>query len=298
MGKSFAGFPTVPYIGAAYGIPSSQCRPSAVPPGLAPFYIDWNNYNASSTNNKIAVAINILTGRNTPPIDVIQSVFIDNNDSLVPIYVYFPDTQFVASMPPNSSGWIRVLTNGLTAMICGDGFATGQIPKTYVMFSNVNMASFIDPQIQAVNPLYKASPAISRGNNIFTTGLGIPALGDQIKTISLSASSLVPIIFLPIQTDGFYYINSMSVSQSNVLRNGAGTTTVDYQLYSTGASGVIFDAYYAAGNNTVNFAILYQQSGLQVKLDATEQFYVRIVPGTEVALGTISNIFTYTYSKT
>ena len=90
----------------------------------------------------------------------------------------------------------------------------------------------------------------------------------------------------------------MSVSQSNVLRNGAGTTTVDYQLYSAGASGVIFDAYYAAGNNTVNFAILYQQSGLQVKLDATEQFYVRIVPGTEVALGTISNIFTYTYSKT
>lgn len=298
MSKDFSAFATLPFIGAPYGVPSSECRMSAVAPALAPFFINWLNYGASSARPKIAVQINIQTGAATPPIDVIQSVFIDNNDSLVPIYVYFPDTQFVASMPPNSSGWIKVLTNGLVALICGDGFATGSIPSTRVIFSNVNMASFIDPQIQATTPLYKASPAISRGNNIFTTGLGIPALGDQIGSIFIPADNSQNVPLFPVMTKGYYYLNAFNVSQQQVLRNAAGTTIVELRVKSNGVSGTLFTVRYPAGNDSDRYTLLIALNGMQVKIDATELWFGDIEPSSVVPNGKFGLIYTYTYSET
>ena len=106
--------------------------------------IDWSDYGAPATS-AIGINVNLQLGNNqAQAIDSIRSVYIDNTFSDVPVYVFFPDSGFVAVAAPNSVTVQPVITSVQTALVYAEGF-TDVAPTTTVIFTNAELNPyFID----------------------------------------------------------------------------------------------------------------------------------------------------------
>lgn len=168
MSIDFGGIPTFNYKGTPYA------RPMQVGPAgkyVVPLTFNWITYGASDNFQNIAVNIDLSGSTTQQPrqlLDQIKSVYIDNSGNPVPIYVFFPDTQFTAVAQPYSAGWYPVFTNFFKVLVVGLGFTTAQPAQTRVFLTNTVVAPYTDAALQTVLPYNLASLSIGGGAGIAT----------------------------------------------------------------------------------------------------------------------------------
>ncbi len=293
MAINFQAYPSSSYQGTLTGVNTAVCTPPKSVPRVVPLYIDWLTYGASSSKPNVGINFD-LTQNATNPLDQIRSVYIDNSSSPVPIYVVFPDTRYVVTAPPNSIAWYPAITNIFNGTIYGTGFATGLIPKTTVMFSNI-VQSYTDVEIPQAMTLFKASPSISRGLNLYNSNFGAPSLGDQVQTADIDIGLATPVVLMNSpRTSGFFYIKAW---EYNIIRaaSAAGIQVSSTRFLSLGVSGNIATFSYFLNSTTPVFGAtnISRMQGMDIKLDATEQWVLLSNNSNTVGLGQFELCYTY-----
>lgn len=288
MARSFIGFGQSPYIGVL------QPFPNHLVPGsyLIPAFLNWLSYGASSAKPNVNVLADMTQAPRLKDTWKIRSVYIDNLNSNVPIYVFFPDTGFAVVAPPNSTDWYPAFTNTRTAWIIGEGFATGSIPSTLIYFSDAIIMPYSISEFDQAAPLYRASNSITRGSTIYNTNFGIPALGDQnTKTVIATnvAGAVAAVTKLAAQANGFYYITFAEWELIANKSQAADFIPASCQFESTGPTGGVFSVFYASLNGVSTNSEIIESFPCQLKVPATESYQLRITG----ALGAASPALLY-----
>jgi hypothetical protein len=276
MSRAFLGFGQAPYIGQ----PSPQpIKLGGISGRIIPLLFQWLSYGAASSKPNINVLVSIDNFANKS-FDQIRSVYIDNLGSSVPVYVFFPDTGYTISAKANSEGWYPAFTNARQFWVIGEGFLDGSIPQTYVILSNIPFQASVNTELDQAASLWLASPSISRGNSIYNSRLGIPALGDQLTSafVLTSAASTAALWNTPYPS-GFVYVTSLVATAFAFIAAGAGVGSV--VIESTGIGGTLMTIQFVAVVVPLNSELL-SLTGMQLKLDATQTWRLR----TNVAVGT------------
>lgn len=147
MARNFTGFPVQPYIGIPFFKPVTVCRGNGEPWPVVPLVIEWNSYSAFiNSQNQIGVSVNLEgIGGSKPPLSKIEAVWIDNSFSATPLFVFFPDTGYVAAAGANRITLVPVYTNGLNCVIFADNidlsstlFTRVQLHERYVSEFNID----------------------------------------------------------------------------------------------------------------------------------------------------------------
>jgi hypothetical protein len=188
--RDFLAYPFAPYKGS---FTSRAVRANNKQSSMVLTTVHWSLYTANGetlgTNNPNYTVNVELSGVGPNIVSqqwIIQSVYIDNEDVGFPVYVFFPDTFFAVSCPPNASGWYQVFTNGRNPRIVGIGITDADIAnaaKTGVYFTDALMVPYLDQEIASAVDLRLASPFISLGG----TGGNLSGL-----TIQQAGSCLPP----------------------------------------------------------------------------------------------------------
>jgi hypothetical protein len=292
VSRNFLGIPLFPLNVPIVGKPLLLAKKSSYPPTAIPIVIDWNvPWNLSGNLPNVGLTFNLLTGAVKAQIDIIQSVYIDNTASPIPVYVHFPSTGMTISVAPATADWFPAVTEDLLVQVFAEGLVVGQIPTTQIMFTNVLIAPYSDPELNFSIAQGLASPAITRGNNIFNTNFGIAALGDQtVSYDQVFANSsgaaghvLVDHLWNTPYASGFLYLTHIDVSSIGV--GSQFTWSID-SITAGGTTLYEFSNRNAPNNQIVNARL----SSMNVKLDATLNWQMRIV--TNLLTGTdICDIF-------
>jgi hypothetical protein len=149
--------------------------------------IDWSDYATGgealgSDNPNFAVLIDWSASANVPQPFILQSLFVDNANSVTPVFVFFPDTLYTVEVEAGASGWFPVITNSPQAYVIAQGLVTNYLPVTTVMFTNL----FIPPYTAVAQPnfigLKLASPALGGGAAL--SGIAINAPGQWCNNAS------------------------------------------------------------------------------------------------------------------
>lgn len=297
--QSFVGLPTKPYIGVPYTLPVSvrNSRFSGerkLPPTCAATIWQWAQYGASTVVPNVAGTINLQAQiPGVTLIDQIRSVRIDNLGNSAPVYVQFPDTLYTIVAPPNTVVWERAETAGLQAVVAGEGFTNANVGVTAVYFCNYEVPPFIDYQFPTAQQLWLASSTITRGTSIYNQNFGTPALGDQMASYNDAVTVngvLENGIWGTPYASGFLYLTAIDMIYSN--SNNA-AALINVFVESTGSAGVLFERTinsYAVNN----LSSLVRLSGLNIKLDATQTWRIRVSGLTVGAVATLSSMFVFT----
>lgn len=268
--RNFAQFPTAQYIGQYFIKPINIGGRQGV---AAPFLFNWLSYGASTAVPALVVPLDMSSLAKT--LGALRSVYIDNTGSDTPIYVYFPDTQQTIVCQPNCTIWAPCYTNNMQAWVAGLGFLTGDIPSTYIMFTNLTVPPAVDIELATAINLWRASSSITRGNTIYNSNLGVPALGDQ--TINyFDAPSGLGVIHnnlwgTPFASGFIYLTNFFSSAIWNTTSTG---DSLQFVIESTGSAGILFNFYAQCAQSV--FQILFQGSAMNIKLDATQTWRIRV----------------------
>lgn len=284
MSRSFLGFGQVPYIGQPFTNPIKLAGIA----GLAiPLLFQWLSYGAST----LTPSINVLVDCDTAVcknFDQIRSIYIDNLGSPNPVYVYCPDTGYTVSAKANSEGWYPAYTNSKKVWVVGQGFLTGNIPQAFIILSNIALLPNVNTEIDQAVALWRASPVITRGTSIYNNTFGIPALGDQFFSSSpLNLSTGIPPVNMwnTPYSSGFLYITNLQVNMFGSIPP-TGSLIGNLVIESTGVAGQLILLAYNSANSYGGFGNVYQSnpgvvnllnmSGIQVKLDATQTWRMRL----------------------
>jgi hypothetical protein len=272
MSRSFIGFGQKPYIGTPQAQP---IKLGGIAGQAIPLLFQWVSYGAFSNQN-----INVLVDVTQQPcvkLDQIRSVYIDNLGSDNPIYVNFPDTNYTVVAKPNSEGWYPAYTNARQCWVVGEGFLSTDIPQTYIILSNIILPPAVNVEIDQALNLNLASPTITRGTTIYNSKYGVPSLGDQFSytgQCSLNTATIIPLWGTP-YASGFVYLNSLALLCVDPF-NAGGAAIANFLIESTGIAGTLLS--FSVIGTTVNppgVIPIFQQSGMNVKLDATQTWRLR-----------------------
>lgn len=267
-----------------------------VPPSVCPVSINWLPMWVAdgSTATRLGVTVNLQAASvQSSILDRIASVKIDNTGSDCSIYVEFPDTGDVINCPPNCSVTYPCLTNNLVANIYAIGLLATFIPRTKLFFYNISLPPSNDFEISQAIELWRASPVIPRGD-FANTRLGPPALGDQIATAVCDLTTATNSIVIPHIASGRLYITSIYVAVAYLVNNAGtafGLANVQQQFTANLLVSVPWAAP-AAANFDFRTQVLYQQSGMNLNLDATLD--VLYHNNTGITAGVAHTIITYT----
>jgi hypothetical protein len=279
MSRSFLGIPIFPLQAKVIGKPLLLAKKSSYPPTGVPIDIDWNaQFALAGGSPNVGVTFNLLTSAVKTQLDIIQSVYIDNTASPIPVYVHFPSTGMTISVAPATSDWFPAVTEDLIVQVFVEGLVVGQIPMTQLIFTNVLIPPYSDPELNFAIQQGLASPAITRGNNIFNTNFGIPALGDQ--TINFDdqffhstggAGTVLHNNLWGTPTTGFIYLTHIDVNSV-----GNSNNLFEWSIDSLGSSGTLL---YDFKNHLSPFTQLHHVdlSGMNIKLDAAKTWQMRVV---------------------
>jgi hypothetical protein len=278
VSRNFLGIPSFPLQFQVVGKPLLLAKKSSYPPTVVPITIDWAPVFALSGNSpNVGQTFNLLTSAVKPQIDIIQSVYIDNTNSPIPIYVHFPSTGMTISVAPATADWFPAVTEDLQVQVFALGLVVGQIPVTQIMFTNVLINPYSDPELNFAIQQGLASAAITRGNNIFNTNFGIPALGDQtinyedkITDTTGPAGFVIHDHLWNTATTGFIYLTHVDISSI-----GNGAEAVTWTIDDVTAGGSVL---YTFTNRDDPFDVFthVRLSAMNVKLDATKNWQMRL----------------------
>lgn len=290
--RSFLGIQAFPYQGKLIRQPLQLGGLSKWPPCVVPIIIDWNvPWNAAGNPANVGVLLNLLTGAVSQPLDLIKSVYIDNTNSSVPIYVRFPSTGMTIVAAPNTDGWYPAITQDLNVQVFAEGLTAGSIPTTGIWFTNVLIDAYSDPEINQAVALWLASASISRGTTILNTNFGAPALGDQTINFMDPTGGVTGILHDNIWgtplASGFIYLTHCFVTVDTTA-----ILTLIWVVQSTGPAGVLYTFENAF---TAGFKEILDMQGMNVKLDATQKWQIKINTNTGAANTSVLNhSFTWT----
>jgi hypothetical protein len=187
-----SGIPVKAFADRYQSEPISLCKPvtNPMPPSTVSVVVDWSQQplTIGVPGSGAGVRVNFDVGSAAPAVilDRVQSVYIDNTQSSLSIYILFPDTGFKAICKPFSEKLFPVLSNGLEAIIYGIniGFVTPATPnaKTLVLFSNVLVPPINDSEnalTPTQNVMLASNPIITpAGENIDSSGYMWTPAGD------------------------------------------------------------------------------------------------------------------------
>jgi len=168
LARNFLSYPFAPYKGI---FSSRSARANGRQSSLIVASIEWALYTANGQslgNSNPNFVVNMDLNGVGPSVVAqqwaIQSVYIDNENVDFPVYVYFPDTFFAVSCPPNSTGWYQVFTNSRSPRIAGLGISDNDISgaaKTNISFTDALMVPYLDQEIASAVELGLSSPITS-----------------------------------------------------------------------------------------------------------------------------------------
>jgi hypothetical protein len=219
MAQKFVGVPQ-PYAGLIPGITVGLCKPSNLSPRAAFVDIDWSKY---TTGN---VSIDLLTVSAGQQLDMIKAVFIDNIGMVLPVTIFFPDTQFEVTCQSNATESQNVLTGQLQCQVIlgKTAISLSQLTAatTRVWFLNVNAESFINPIVPQSVPVYEASnlpgtpqlfvskPA-GEQHGSFTYNFATGVMFDNVNNAAVSPSDLFSLYTLPQAATSYMVITDVYV---------------------------------------------------------------------------------------
>lgn len=299
MARDFSALTPRPYAATPQAVninqpPSGQARG----PITVPLTINWTSYGASAANSPRGV--NVDLGQSRPGgtvIDRILAVYIDNTNSVSPIYIFFPDTGFMVTQQPYSAAWQNVITNGLLFTIIVDDVVDGLIPLTRVFVQNQCVNPFSDIEVPAVYPRYLATPTAA---SIVTPEYVPIALGDVIQADfaqwgASPAQLNVPLWGCP-RASGFIYFVALSLDyiRPTAVAGASELTTI----IDEAGGQTIFTSKISL--QSILRSILLSQSGFQIRLDATLSWRLRttisgVHPGNTAWM---NYFFAYTFTPT
>lgn len=269
--RSFIGFGQKPYIGTPQAL---AIKLGGISAQVIPLLFQWISYGAGASEANVNVLVD-LRSQPCVRLDQIRSVYIDNLGSYVPVYVYFPDTNYTIVAKPNSEGWYPAFTNSKVFWVVGEGFTGVSVPQTSVIISNIYVPPSVNVEIDSGLSLFLASASISRGQTIYNQNFGTPALGDQTQQVAFNTGAGItsPTLFLGPYASGFIYLTALSVMFNNLPVGGAQANIV---LESTGIAGILYQFICSSpGALGPNNFVVYQMSGKNIKLDATQTWRFR-----------------------
>lgn len=308
MALSFAGIASFLYRGKTFRLPVKLPQgvtvpASQVPPSVCPVTIDWVVYwQAAGQPSSVAVDVNLQAASVQANIlDRIASVKIDNTGSPSAVYVQFADTNDVVTCPPNCTVTFPCLTNLLNAKIIALGLTNGFIPLTRIFFYNTVLPPAVDFEISQSVQLQKASPTIQRGNTIFNTNFGVPALGDQLFSSgnlpAATPGATVPLWGSPYAAGTFLYLTGISVRSIGISNNGPAGVLASMVIESTGSAGILINpiVYMPPGGVTeIGSKDVVTLTGLQTKLDAGQTWRARTIANGDGGFWQVYSSFTQT----
>jgi len=268
MSISFAGFAQgFQYIGTPYAI---AIQLGGIQGKCVPLHFDWTSYGAP-VNKGVAVNVQFNLGTmSTSLLDKIRSVYIDNLNSNVPVFVQFPDTLFTVTAQPNSAGFYPVMTNDDNLTVAALNIST-PVPSCSIYVTNIPIPPYTDNQIS--NAQFLASANLARSLNIQNSNYGTPALGDQFISVSFdcrihNGNNSAQIFNTP-RPSGFLYITHADIVGSPIV--DVGTGNIGWSLESPTGGPVFFGSFLY---NTVekNLHLMGPLSGMNIKLDATSAY--------------------------
>lgn len=154
-----------------------------------------------------AVSINLQSTNNTPPLDAIEMIFVDNELNSQDVTVAFPDTQQYIGVPAFTTGYYPVLTGQRQAVIYNG--TSGKPPVTAqsqvsVIFCNFAMPGFLSQETLSVT--FNSS-----------TGPVVPVIGDLVSTIvQQTADGSIQTILPEVAPPQRYVITGMEVNATNL----------------------------------------------------------------------------------
>lgn len=282
--RSFLQYPVSGYIGQIFTAPFSV---KGVLGQSVPLTFNWISYQVSTAVPAMVVAVDMSNAIVAQKIQAIRTVYIDNTGSDVPIYVIFPDTQQVIVCQPNATLWARCYTAGMKTLIAGIGFITGDIPSTFVLFTNFELPSELNQEIDTTIVRWLASNTITRGNTIYNTNFGVPALGDQLfSPVTLPLTNTGGNVTVFNFGTGFIYITELVMVMEYYTPNQLGSTG-QLIFESTGISGILASAPIIANSNAplVNFQELFRIKG-NIKIDGSQLWRFRWTATAAATTGT------------
>lgn len=288
--RSFIGFGQVPYIGTPYAVSTKLV---GIASAAIPLLFQWISYGASSAKQNVNVLVDISL-QPCAKMDQIRSVYIDNLGSDNPVYVNFPDTNYTVVAKPNSEGWYPVFTNARQLWVIGEGFLTGDIPQTFLILSNTFMPPAVNVELDNSVPLFKATAAIQRGNTIYSSNLGAPALGDEFifQAVDVAATNTLQPIFANTPSAGFITVTALQIFLS--INSNAGACAIRLNWGSTGVAGTIWSQGFSLSGANQSFnGFVFNMPG-QWKFDASQTYFVN----TTLNSGAPSGLATFSYSYT
>lgn len=278
--RSFSGITAVAYIGQP--VAQSIKLAGIAGQGVA-LNINWLSYGGSTAKPDINVFVD-LEQQACVRLDQIRSVYIDNLNSDIPIYVNFPDLGYTIVAKPNSEGWYPAYTNGRQLNIIAEGMLDGSIPQTLVIVSNIYIPPSVNIEVDQSIPLWRSSPTINRnaGNN---TAFAAPALGDQSVQYSgvvLAPGVLQNNVWATPRPSGFIYLTAVEFNLQAITSTGNGVLQI--LLQSTGLAGGLYVFPFVlpvASSPVIPVQTLMRQMAKNIKLDATQtwQLFASIVAG-------------------
>jgi hypothetical protein len=279
MARNFLGIPQQNFIGtvapqAAQTFNAKFGNQPPLPPVTVECIFNWIVYGAGVAPN-INVLVNLRNASTTQSIDQILSCRIDNLGNPVPVYVYFPDTNYTIVAPPNTVVWEPVQTGQFTAFIIGEGFTVGTVGSTSVYFCNFRVNPFIDYEFPQSAQLLLGSSVITRGSSIFNQNYATPAVQDQFFTV-LSNTQDGPFTVFNFGT-GFVYLNEISMVVSASSSGMSQFYTVVFE--STGAAGIFWKGQFLLAASTVLLPVQILYTKGNYKLDGTQLWRLRNVLG-------------------
>lgn len=272
--RTFIGFGQKAFIGTPGTLPAKL---GGVGGTIIPLLFQWLAYGASTTTPNVNVLVD-MDNADCRALDQIRSIYIDNLGSSVPVYVYFPDTNYTITAKPNSEGWYPAFTNSRKIWVIGEGFLTGSIPTTSIILSNFSQIPSVNSEIDQAVELRLASPLITRGTGIYNTNYGVPALGDQEFTLFSSNEpdgTTHPLWGTPYPS-GFLYLTGFQANVQCI--DSSGVSGGRFVIESTGVAGILYDINYTFYPVIQNFSPV-NRNGMNLKLDATQSWRMRIIIG-------------------
>ncbi len=277
--RPFIGYGQTHYIGQPVAAP---IKLKGIDTISVPLLFQWISYGAATANPNINVLVE-LRGQACARLDNIRSIYINNLGSDVPIYVHFEDTQYDVVAKPNSSGWYPVYTNQKFFNVIGLGFLDGNIPQTTILVCNANIMPSVNVEIDTSVPLWLASPTITRGNTIYNTNYGTPALGDQAFSGAIDAIPPAPTVLNNLwgtpYSDDFLYVTGLQIALLTFSSASVGGFAGTVFIESTGVAGILYQFDFRFASTSIINADLINRSAMNLKLDATQTWRMRFVAG-------------------
>lgn len=178
-----------------------------------------------------AVTVNLQSGANTPPLQKILMIYVDNELNSQNVTVAFLDTFQFIGVPAFTTGYYPVLTGQLQAVVYNG--TTGKVPVTAqsqvsVMFCDFAIPGFLSQETLSVT---------FNGSN----GPVVPVIGDTVQTNTFLQGEANPLPILAVVTAPIQYVlTGIEINAVNLFADPSfGTTNpwLTIMLYDPTTSG-------------------------------------------------------------